>query len=165
MCTLTCTPFLPFLPVLPVWVQFRWLSCDCSVLYSHNRFFPHCLRFPLCRQTTVLQYRCKRPAKQQLRRLLYDMFARVVCVVCVPDGGWICVFWSVPERRPSLWNTVLFSSRSQISRISFYKHIYPRHHDTVIHSLYGISQGLPLQSLKGYGPRFMFPDFNKEIKI
>ena len=59
--------------------------------------------------------------KRQLRRLLYDMFARVVCVVCVPDGGWICVFRSVPERRPSFWNTSLqfsFFCISLMTRIS-----------------------------------------------
>ena len=95
---------------------------------------------------------CKRPAKHQLRRLLYMMCSPVVLsVLCVSDGGWMCVSVSVleqPEKRRSFDCSIVHFQIYSILLIN----TYPRHSDTVVLPLYSISQGLPLRTLKVAAP-------------
>ena len=56
----------------------------------------------------VVEWECKRHAKHQLRLLLYDMFARVVCVVCA--GWWsdVCVLECSRKKEIFFLETVQF---------------------------------------------------------
>jgi hypothetical protein len=85
------------------------VKCEC--VYSPLEEDMHCaLCIVHCAACDPVSHRhavegeCKRPAKQQLRRLLYDVYVRPCdCAVCRMVVGCVfpSLFWSVPERRRS----------------------------------------------------------------
>ena len=66
------------------------LSVSVFIVPSKWTCIVHCAAYDPVSHRHAVEGECKRPAKHQLRLLLYDMFARVVCVVCA--GWWSDVY-------------------------------------------------------------------------
>jgi hypothetical protein len=110
----------------------------CEWVYSPLEEDMHCALHCAAHDPVSHRHAVEGEFKRQLRGLLYRVYVRPRdCAVCRMVVG--CVYpplFSNIEWRTKASSFHLFNSESFFLSN---KHVYPRHHDTVNHSLYGIS--------------------------